>query len=216
MSDAVKLRRPYRSALRAARAQATEQRVLDAAARRFLTDGYPGTTIDAIAADGGVAAKTVYHLFGDKRGLLQRVMDATLAGTDEPIPVLDQAGPQAVRREHDQRHQIELTARGTAARLDRIRPMDDVLRSAAAVDGDAAALRHDIQLRQRRTAMQTIAGWIAANGPLRDEMTSEHAGDILWVLTSPDVHRLYRTDLGWSAEQYVDWLTRAALDALLP
>jgi AcrR family transcriptional regulator len=216
MSDAVKPRRSYHSLVRAQRAQATRRRILDAAARRFLTDGYPATTIDAVAADAAVAAKTIYYLFGDKRGLLKQVMDVTLAGNDEPVPVLDQADPQQVRAESDQGRQIELTARGTAARLERIRPMDDILRSAAAIDRDAAALRQDIQLRQRRAAMRIIAGWIAANGPLRDDMSTEQAGDILWVLTSPDIHRLYRTDCGWTPEQYTTWLTKAAVDALLP
>jgi AcrR family transcriptional regulator len=215
MVDAVKPRRAYTSTVRAERARATRQRIVAAAARRFLTAGYPATTIEAIATDAGVTVKTIYHLFGDKRGLLKEVMDVTLAG-DEQRPVLEQAGPQQVRTELDQRRQIQLTARGTAARSERVRPMDDILRSAAAVDRDAAALRQDIQLRQRRSAMRTIAGWIATNGPLRDDMSPHQAGDILWVLTSPEVHRMYRDDCGWTAEQYATWLTHAALDALLP
>lgn len=215
MNDPVKPRRTYNSTLRAERARATRQRILNSAARRFLADGYPATTIEAIAADANVAAKTVYHLFRDKRGVLKEVMDVTLAG-EESRPVLEQAGPQQVRMELDQRRQIELTSRGTAARLEWSRPMDDILRSAAAVDGDVASLRQDIQLRQRRSAMHTIAGWIAANGPLRDDVSADQAGDILWVLTSPDIHRMYRTDCGWTAEQYTTWLTHALLDALLP
>ncbi len=215
MSDAVKPRRSYNSTVRAERARATRQRIIAFTARRFLADGYAATTIEAIAADAGVSVKTVYHLFGEKRGLLKEVMDVTLAG-DEDRPVLEQAGPQQVRIEPDQRRQVELTARGTAARMEQIRPMDDILRSAAAVDRDAAALRQDIQLRQRRSAMHTIAGWIAANGPLRDDISPDQAGDVLWVLTSPEVHRMYRDDCGWTADQYATWLADAALDALLP
>jgi hypothetical protein len=46
-------------------------------------------------------------------------------------------------------------------------------------------------------------------------MSPDEAGGVLWVLASPDVHRLYRGDCGWMAEQYTAWLTSAVLDALL-
>ena len=87
---------------------------------------------------------------------------------------------------------VTMAARGTAELLERIRRLDDVLTDAAAVDPDAAALRKDIELRQRREAMRVLAGWLASTAPLRDGMTVERAADVLWVLTSPEVHRLYR------------------------
>ncbi len=170
--------------------------------------------MDMIAADADVTAKTVYHLFGSKAGVLKHVMDAAFVGDDEPIPLLERAGPQQVKAEPDQRRQIELTARGTAELLERIRHIDDVLTDAAAVDPDAAALRADIELRQRREAMRVLAGWLSETGPLRDGMTADRAADILWVLTSPEVHRLYRKDCGWTADEFADWLTAAMLDGI--
>jgi AcrR family transcriptional regulator len=214
MSDYVKPRRSYRSPARAARARETRRRVLESAARLFVEVGYAAATVEAIAIDAGVAADTVYHVFGSKRGLLQQVMDVAFVGDDDPIPVVERAGPQQVRAEPDQRRQIELAARGTAELLERIRPVDDILTSAAAVDAEVAALRADIELRQRREAMRVLAGWIAGTGPLREGLTVERAADILWVLTSPEVHRLYRTSCGWTAAEYADWLTQATLDAL--
>jgi hypothetical protein len=135
-------------------------------------------------------------------------------GDDEPVPLLERAGPQQVKAEPDQRRQIELTARGTAELLERIRMMDDVLADAAAVDPDAASLRADIELRQRREAMRVLAGWLSETGPLRDGMTVDRAADILWVLTSPEVHRLYRKHCGWTADQFADWLAAAMLDGV--
>jgi AcrR family transcriptional regulator len=215
MTDYVKPpRRSYRSPVRDARARATRGRVLDCAAIRFARDGYRATRVEAIAADAEVSAKTVYLLFGSKAGLLKQIMDVAFVADDEAIPLLERAGPQQVKAEPDQRRQIEISARGTAELLERIRQIDDVLTEAAAVDPDAAALRDDIELRQRREAMRVLAGWFSETGPLRDGMTVDHAADILWVLTSPEVHRLYRKHCSWSADQYTDWLTTAILDGV--
>jgi AcrR family transcriptional regulator len=214
MGDYVKPRRGYRSPLRDARAKATRRRILDKAAIRFVRDGYRSSTVEGIAADADVSAKTVYHLFGSKAGLLKEVMDVAFVADDEAIPLIERTGPQQVKAETDQRRQVELAARGTAELLERIRHLDDVLTEAAAVDQDAAALRVDIELRQRRNAMRVLAGWFAATGPLREDMTVDHAADILWVLTSPEVHRLYRTHCSWSADEYANWLTAAILDGL--
>ncbi len=170
--------------------------------------------MDMIAADADVTAKTVYHLFGSKAGVLKHVMDAAFVGDDEPIPLLERAGPQQVKAEADQRRQIELTARGTAELLERIRHIDDVLTDAAAVDPDAAALRADIELRQRREAMRVLAAWLSETGPLRNGLTVDRAADIMWVLTSPEVHRLYRKHCGWTAEEFAEWLTEAMLDGV--
>lgn len=207
-------RRSYRSPIRDARASATRRRVLDSAAFRFVQDGYRAATVEAIAGDARVSAKTVYHLFGSKAGLLKQVMDVAFVADDEAIPLLERTGPQQVKAEPDQRRQIEMSARGTAELLERIRQLDDVLTQAAAVDPEAAALRDDIELRQRREAMHILAEWFSDTGPLRDGMAPVHAGDILWVLTSPEVHRLYRKHCAWSADQYADWLTTAMLDGV--
>jgi len=215
MTDYVKPpTRSYRSPTRDARAQATRRRILDSAALRFVQDGYRATTVEAIAAAAEVSAKTVYHLFGSKAGLLKNLMDVAFVADDEAIPLLERSGPQQVKAEPDQRRQIEMSARGTAELLERIRQIDDVLTEAAALDADAAALRNDIELRQRREAMRVLAGWFSETGPLRDDMTVDHAADILWVLTSPEVHRLYRQHCGWTADQYRDWLTAAMLDGV--
>lgn len=215
MTDYVKPpRRSYRSPTRDARARATRRRILHAARRRFIQHGYRVSTVEAIAAEADVSAKTVYYLFGSKAGLLKQVMDVAFVADDEAIPLLDRTGPQQVKAEPDQRRQIEMSARGTAELLERIRQLDDVLTEAAALDADAAALREDIELRQRREAMRVLAGWFSQTGPLRDGMAVDHAADILWVLTSPELHRLYRKHCGWTAEEYSDWLTTALLDGV--
>jgi AcrR family transcriptional regulator len=205
MSESVK-RRPYRSPLREDQARLTRRRVTDAARELFLTLGYARTTIARVATEADVAPDTVYHLFGSKRELLKHVLDVTVAGDDEDVALLERADPQAMRAEADQGRQVEMFATGMSAQLERVRPLDDMLRSAAAVDADIAALRDDVQLRQRRQAMTTVAGWIAARGPLRAGMSVDDAGATIWTLTSAEVHHMLRVGWGWSADQYRAWL----------
>ena len=45
--------------------------------------------------------------------------------------------------------------------------------------------------------MTTVAGWLAAQGPLRDGMSAESAAAVLWTLTSPEVHLMLRGTWGW-------------------
>lgn len=76
---------------RAASAQATRARIIDAAITRFAADGLTAS-FEAVAADAGVTKGALYHHFGAKEGLVEavyreairrhaaRVVDASAAG----------------------------------------------------------------------------------------------------------------------------------------
>lgn len=184
MAEAVKRRR-YESPVRRERARQTRAAVVQAAHRRLLSDGYAPTTLAAVANDASVSVDTVYAVFGGKRGLLAAVMDVNVGGDDEPVAVLDRELPQRMRAESDQRTQIALFASGMAVELERMRPLDDVLRSAAAVDPDVAAARHQQNDVQRHAAMTVVVGWIRDRGPLHAGLGESTAADVVWTLTSP-------------------------------
>lgn len=59
MSERVKAKRAYNSPRRQQQAAATRRGILEAAQRLFERQGYPATTMEAIAAEAGVALKTV-------------------------------------------------------------------------------------------------------------------------------------------------------------
>ncbi|MGI8435028.1 MAG: TetR/AcrR family transcriptional regulator [Nocardioidaceae bacterium] len=204
MSSSVNDKRSYISPVRTERARATRRAVVSAAMELFLELGYAATTIAEVARRAGVSADTIYHLFGSKRSLLKQALDHAIGGDDRDVPFLERPAPQRMRHETDQRRQIRMFAAGMSQQLDRFRPMDDVLRSAAAVDEEIAALRIDVQLRQRRSAMTAIAGWLAARGPL--SVGLDEAAAVLWTCTSPEVHRMFRVDWGWEPAQYENWL----------
>ena len=65
---------------RAEQRQRTEARILDAASRVFVADGYERATIRAVASAAEVDAGLVMHYFGSKQELYRRVIDAA------PVP----------------------------------------------------------------------------------------------------------------------------------
>lgn len=215
MADPVKPRR-YDSSRRRAAAVERRRGILRAAAELFLADGYPKTTIAAIAARAGVSEDLIFGLFGTKRGVLKAVMDVAIGGDDTDISLLEREGPQAVRACTDQREQLRLFSAGITAQLDRLVPYNELMRTAAEVEPEIAALYEDLHLRQRRFAMTTLAGWIAANGPLRAGVSTEQAAAILWTLASPEVHRMLTRHWSWTGQQYERWLERQLRAALLP
>lgn len=191
------------------------RRILESARDLFLEAGYPGSTVGAIAARAEVSEDLIFRLYGSKRGVLKEVMDTAIGGDDENVQVLEREGPQAVRAATDQHKQIRLFAAGMTAQLDRVQPLNDLLRSAAVVEPEIAILRDDLHQRQRRSAMNMVATWIAANGPLRDGMAADQAGAIIWTLASPEVHRALRLDCGWPSDRFRDWLRHMIAAAVL-
>jgi AcrR family transcriptional regulator len=202
-------RRRYQSALRAEQARLTRERILDAAEQLFLADGYGATTIARVARQAGVAADTVYAAFGSKRGILQALMDARVTGDTEPPSLLDRPDIKATSAEPDRGRRIRLAADGIAAIHERARRIDDLMLSAAGTDPEIAALRSDVQQRQRLEGMRYALSAIKGTDPLRAPLDDDQAADILWTLTSPDVHRLLTDQRHWPADRYRDWLADA-------
>jgi len=211
----VKVKRTYDSSLRKQQASHTRMRILDAAQRLFGERGYAPSTVEAIAAAAGVAVDTVYAAFGSKRGLLQALLNVRVGGGEAELDLLARAGPQAVRREPDQRAQLAAFAADVSSIIERARPVDDIIRGAAAVDSDIAALRGENEAYRYRNMRQLVA-WLAAKGPLRDGLSEDDAAAIVWAMTSPEVHGKLRVARGWSAGRYTAWLKESLTRILLP
>jgi AcrR family transcriptional regulator len=62
--------------------EATRRGILAAAEHLLATVGADGLSIREVCARAGVSAPTIYHHFGDKRGLVDRVVDARFADFD--------------------------------------------------------------------------------------------------------------------------------------
>jgi len=209
----VKPKRSYDSALRKQQASQTRMRILDAAQRLFAEKGYPASTVEAIAGAAGVAVDTVYAAFGSKRGVLRALLNVRVGGDEAELDLLARAGPQAVQREPDQRAQLAAFVADVSAIIERARPVDDIIRGAAAVDVEIAAFRDENEDYRYRNMRQLVA-WLAAKGPLRNGLTEDDAASIVWAMTSPEVHGKLRVARTWSSERYTAWL-RESLDRIL-
>ena len=59
--------------------------IIDAATAAFLEHGYRGTSMDAVAAAGGVSKQTVYQHFGDKTRLFRELIAVTVQEASDPV-----------------------------------------------------------------------------------------------------------------------------------
>jgi AcrR family transcriptional regulator len=206
--------RAYHSHRRQEQAAATRRSILAAAQRLFVAQGYVTTTMEDIAGEAGVALKTVYLGFATKSGLLRAVWDLVLKGDTDDAPVAQRAAYLEVLAEPDPRRQLELNARNARAAKERIGPMLAVIRSAAVVDADGAALWELIQT-DFHANQRVIVESVAAKGALRAGLDVEHATDILWTLNHPEVWLLLSTRRGWSGAEFEHWFAAACCRELL-
>ena len=215
MSENTTSKRRYTSARRQAQAAETRRKIVAAAGKLFAEQGYAGTTIEDIAQEAGCAVQSIYAIFGNKRAVLTRLVEISVGGDEAPIPILERPEPQAVRQERDQRRQLQLFAQGIAEIMARMRPIFEILRTAAKTEPDIAALLQQL-LDERLQNMIRFAAWVAANKPLRPGLDIEAAGETVWLLTSAEVYHLLIVDRGWTRERYEHWLSTTLITLLLP
>jgi AcrR family transcriptional regulator len=198
-----------------ARTRLARAAVVDAARTLFLERGYGATTIDAISAHSDVPAATVYRLFASKRGILKALLDLSIVGDDEAVPLADRPHVRSLAADPDPRSKLAGFVGVTAQVNARTAPIYRILVSAAASDPDAAALLDDLT-RQRQQGQRVIGRSLARAGALQPELRERDASDIIHALMSPEVYRLLVVDRGWTAERYELWLRTTLVDQLLP
>jgi AcrR family transcriptional regulator len=212
--ESVKKRR-YDSTRRKESARETEREIVQAARKLFIERGWNGTTVEAIAQEAGVAVETIYSVFHNKHAILARLVQVAVRSDYGPTPILERAQPQAMQKETSQRGQLETLARGIAEIMERAGPIFGVMRAAAQTEPEIEELQSAI-LKERLANMARVVGWVAANGPLRGNLDGPQAAEIVWLLTSAEVHHLLTVDLGWCGEKYGEWLADKLITLLLP
>ena len=206
------VKRSYSSAKRKAQARETRRSILDAARELFVASGYAATTIQAIAEQAGVAVQTVYAVFGNKRELLRQLIESTITGDDDSMPITQRPEAQAVAAEPDARRRAELDAALSLSITRRVAPIVRVAEEAAASDPEVAAMMAAVKAA-RRKEMVASARILAGQDGLR--VSREEAAATLYVLYSPQVADMLMGDYGWSPQRYERWLTRVLLDAVI-
>jgi len=208
-------RRPPGSRDGQARTRLARAAVVQAARALFLERGYAGTTIEAISDASDVPPATVYRLFASKLGILRALLDVSVAGDDEDVPLPDRPHVRALVADSDPRRQLSGFAGITSGIMSRAEPVYRILVSAAGSDPDAAALLAE-QTRHRLQGQSQIARALAHAGALRPKLRERDAADIIHALMSPEVYRLLVGDRGWSPRRYEQWLADVLISQLLP
>ncbi len=179
----------------------------------FCSEGYLGTTINAVAKEAGVAVPTVYYTFGTKAALLAESLGAAIVGFDlwrepptEPIDIEEllpwhpwwsdfQAAPtSADALEIFITHGVEI--------LRRVGPLVPAMHAASGEPDAAEVVRAG---EQRRVASYREAIGVLARKPggLRRRLSEEAATDLLVVLFSADLHQAVSVGRGWSTSRCV-------------
>ena len=198
---------------RTRQAAETRRAVLEGARAAFVQLSWQKATIAMIAQKSGVSAETVYATFGNKRALLQAVIEKAVRGDQPETPLLEQRGPQSVRNAATQREQIRLFAADICRILGRAAPMVAVARTAAESDDEVASLYAGMH-RGRRQNLTFVIDALLARGPLR--VDRERAVTTLTRLVSPELFLMAIQVEGASPDDYERWLYDTLSALLLP
>jgi AcrR family transcriptional regulator len=163
----------------------------------LLTDGYAATTMARVARACDVSVESVYKRFGGKPGLVRAVVDRALAGegrtpAEQRSDALSATDPEVLFRGW---------AQLTAEVAPRVAPILLLVRAAASHDRELFELAGELD-QTRRRRMTDNAGRLAAAGQLRPGLTVEHAADVLWAYSSPELYDLLVLRSSWELPRY--------------
>jgi hypothetical protein len=97
----------------------------------------------------------------------------------------------------------------------RVAPIMLLVRDAALTDPDMAALKSDFD-DQRLERMIHNARNLSDAGHLREGLSVEEAGEIMWTYSSEELYELLVIKRGWSVERFGGFIAAALAAALLP
>jgi AcrR family transcriptional regulator len=190
------------------KAQATRLKIVEAALAAFLEHGYAGTTMDAVAAQAGVAVQTVYFVFHTKGDLLQAVYEHLVLGPDRVPPHLSWWW-RAVEEEPEIVPAVRTLVEGSMDLLVRAAPL------VWTVLGDETARQgYEFNEGMRRDGYEVLVATLSAKHPLRVDITPERARDVLLLLTGPQLYAQLTRDLKWSREEIEEWTIASVLQQL--
>jgi len=196
---------PHRaSTYRQFQAQQTRDRIADAARRLFAVYGYGSTSMDAIAAEAGVAGRTVYSAFGAKRDILAAICERWL----------DQAqareGAEAAVALPSPRARLRAAAHWLRVLYEAGFDVMTILESASDEDEETRTVLR-AKLAERNRAMNSIID--SLEGHLRRPTAEAQA--IYRAFAAVGVYRELVIETGWSHDDFEAWLADTLVRQLL-
>jgi len=185
--------------------------VLDVAERLMLRDGYDATTVAAVAEGADVSPETVYKSFGAKPDLVRALVRRGLEG----------AGPEPAETRSDRLRATDPTSlvEGWSRLAQEVAPQVApllLLARAASVADPRLRQEYDELEAVRLDRMRDNATALSALGGLREGITVDEAGDVLFAVSSPEMYEVLVLRQRWSAERYGRFVRDTLTYALLP
>jgi AcrR family transcriptional regulator len=187
------------------RANATRAKIIEGAYRLFCAQGYAATTMEAIAAEAGVAVQTVYYVFRTKAALLRQVIETAAAGEPDPPPVAQRAWMQKALASADGQRALALVVEHGVDIYARVAPLEPTVQAASTADPDINTYWQDVA-QSRRDGMSRLVANLAEHGQLRPGLDPRRATDVMVTVYSHETFLGLIRDAGWTVPEYKAWL----------
>jgi AcrR family transcriptional regulator len=193
--------------LRRRQALETRRAIAQAARSLFAQRGYAATSIDLVAEEAGVAARTVYAIFGTKKAILGAICEEWLteAGVMQTVA-------QGLA-ERDLRRRLALVAHSSRRQWESERGVRSMLEGAAASDAEVARMVAGWK-RDRASSFGAVVEGL--EGELRSGVDGDRARAIIRALASAEIYSELVSGEGWTPTEYEDWLAGLLAEVLLP
>src|SRR4029077_10927923 len=207
MGKSVERKRTYSAGLRQEQAQMTKSRILDAASRLFVKNGYSSVTVEDIALEAGVAHQTVYAVFRTKLAVAQVIIWSSFQteGIDELMAQARESGDLEVH--------IRIGVRMARRLNERFATIVRFMRES----GDPALLAEyqkieSLRFEQIRDQLSPV---LKIGGGLRGGISGTDAVSTIWAMTGTDLYNQLVSGRRWTASRYEEWLKDALVSMLL-
>ncbi|GAC1510557.1 MAG: hypothetical protein NVS1B3_13260 [Candidatus Dormibacteraceae bacterium] len=184
--------------LRQRQALETRRAIANAARSLFTKRGYAATSIEVVADEAGVAARTVYAIFGTKKAILGAICEEWLAEAG-----VMEAMAEGMK-ERDLRRRLSLVAQSSRRQWESERGVRAILEGAAASDAEVARMLAGWKDDRARSLHSVVIG---VEDELRREIDRQRAGAVIRALTSAEVYVELVSGEGWTPDEYELWLS---------
>jgi AcrR family transcriptional regulator len=199
--------RRYHSSLREEQARQTKLRIRQAAREFFEDKGFAATTISEIAKAAGVSPATLYATFVSKAGIVAAMLEDIEEGIELGRRIKE------ILNEPDPYERLRLFV---SAHCDLFTNGSDILRAAMrAIEAPEVAALTEEGDGHRREVIEILTARWEEEAVLREGLPVRAAADRLWLLTTVEGYFNAVDRLGWTPQEYEEWLAALAASEIL-
>ena len=184
----------------------TKERIARAARHLMAARGWTATTIQAIAAEAGVATPTVYAAFGSKLAILDALRSMMLEESTIPALMAEAAD------EPDPQRRLRLWATIVRRQMETSYDVIAIHREAARSDPESATAYRKVLDGRAKAFLSFVRG---IGDSLPDVMDERSATDLLWAFSNEGLWSELVVERGWTPERFEQWLGDTLVAQLL-